>query len=37
MDIKAAYLNAKLQKGIYMELFEGQNRKGFCKLNKALL
>jgi len=36
MDIKAAYLNAKLDENIYMELPEGLNQKGYCKLNKAL-
>jgi len=36
MDIKAAYLNAKLKEDIYMEIPEGLKRKGFCKLNKAL-
>ena len=36
MDIKAAYLNAELKEDIYMELPEGLNKKGFCKLNKAL-
>jgi Zn-finger protein len=36
MDIKAAYLNAKLDEDIYMLLPEGMNKKGYCKLNKAL-
>eukprot|EP00833_Pecoramyces_ruminatium_P000880 jgi/Orpsp1_1/1174912/evm.model.c7180000051932.1 len=36
MDIKAAYLNAKLDAEIYMTLPEGMEGKGYCKLNKAL-
>jgi len=38
MDIKAAYLNAKLQEEIYMKLPEGEDasRGKYCKLNKAL-
>ena len=36
MDIKAAYLNAKLNEDIYMLLPEGMKQKGYCKLNKAL-
>jgi len=36
MDIKAAYLNARLEEDIYMSMPEGMNQKGYCKLNKAL-
>ncbi len=38
MDIKSAYLNAKLDEDIYMTLPEGMKNQGkkFCKLNKAL-
>jgi len=36
MDIKAAYLNADLDTDIYMELPEGEDKRGYCKLNKAL-
>ena len=36
MDIKAAYLNARLEEDIYMSMAEGMNQKGYCKLNKAL-
>jgi len=36
MDIKAAYLNARLEEDIYMNIPEGMNQKGYCKLNKVL-
>jgi len=36
IDIKAAYLNAKLNEDIYMLLPESMKQKGYCKLNKAL-
>jgi len=38
LDVKAAYLNAKLNENIYMELPEGDDHQGmkYCKLNKAL-
>ena len=38
LDIKAAYLNAKLNEDIYMELPEGDDHQGmkYCKLSKAL-
>jgi len=40
IDIKAAYLNAKLNEDIYMKLPEGEDNKNgkykYCKLNKAL-
>eukprot|EP00833_Pecoramyces_ruminatium_P002112 jgi/Orpsp1_1/1176144/evm.model.c7180000056545.1 len=36
MDIKTAYLNAKLDEEIYMEMPEGMKQKGYCKLNRAL-
>jgi len=36
MDIKAAYLNADLEEDIYMEIPEGESKRGYCKLNKAL-
>ena len=35
MDIKAAYLNADLEEDIYMEIPEGESKRGYCKLNKA--
>jgi len=38
LDIKAAYLNVKLNEDMYMELPEGDDHQGmkYCKLNKAL-